>query len=56
MFTKEEIENRLKKAQDELKDIERTNDKSRRLRWRELKKIIKHYKDHLNGERVRKTV
>lgn len=47
MFTKEEIEVRLKKAQDELKDIERTNDKSRRLRWRELKKIIKHYNDLL---------
>ena len=47
MLTKEEIEVRLKKAQDELKDIERTNDKSRRLRWRELKKIIKYYNDLL---------
>lgn len=40
----EEYNRRLELATAELHDIERTNDKSRRLRWRELKKIITYYK------------
>lgn len=38
-MTQEEIEKKLKLVQSELKDIELVNDKNRRLRWRELKKI-----------------
>lgn len=34
-------------VENELKEIELTNDKSRRLRWRELNKIKKHYKNLL---------
>lgn len=48
-MTQEEIEKfkikeKLDTCEKELHDIELTNDKSRRLRWRELNKIIKHYK------------
>ena len=39
-----QIEKKLKMAEKELHNIEMTNDKSRRERWRELKKIIKYYK------------
>jgi uncharacterized protein YbaA (DUF1428 family) len=50
IFTKEEfnekfdIEKKLKMAEEELTQIELTADKTKRLRWRELNKIIKHYK------------
>lgn len=49
-MTKEEfnekfdIEKKLKMAEEELAQIELTADKTKRLRWRELNKIIKHYK------------
>ena len=39
-----QIEKKLKMAEKELHDIEMTSDKSRRERWREVKKIIKYYK------------
>jgi hypothetical protein len=49
-MTKEEfnekfdIEKKLKMAEEELTQIELAADKAKRLRWRELNKIIKHYK------------
>ena len=48
-MTEEEIEKfgikeKLDTCEKELHNIELTNDKSRRLRWRELNKIIKYYK------------
>ena len=42
-----EIEKKLKSAEEELHEIELISDKSRRERWRELKKIIKHFKSIL---------
>ena len=47
-MNKEDILKKLDIAKAELADIEKTNDKSRRLRWRELKKIIKYYENYLN--------
>ncbi len=41
------IKEKLDAAEKELQNIELTSDKSRRIRWRELKKIIKHYKSIL---------
>lgn len=38
------IKERLDICEKERHSIELTNDKSRRLRWRELNKIIKYYK------------
>ena len=51
-MTKEEIEKyrikeKLEAAEKELHSIELTADKSKRLRWRELNEIIKHYKSIL---------
>ncbi len=52
-MTKEEfnekfdIEKKLKMAEEELTQIELTANKSKRGRWRELKKCIKHYKSLL---------
>jgi hypothetical protein len=46
-MNKEDILKKLDIAKAELADIEKTNDKSRRLRWRELKKIIKYYEHRL---------
>lgn len=43
------IISKLEACEKELRGIELTNDKSRRLRWRELNKIIKHYKTILKG-------
>lgn len=48
-MTQEEIEKfkikeKLDACEKELHNIELTNDKSCRLRWRELNKIIKYYK------------
>ncbi len=44
---KDNVQNLLKKAEKELSQIELTVDKSKRGRWRELKKCIKHYKSLL---------
>ena len=51
-MTQEEIEKlgikeKLKMAEEERSQIELTSDKSKRERWRELNKIIKHYKSIL---------
>lgn len=42
-----EINKKLEMAEDELHEIELTADKTKRIRWRELKKIIKYYKSVL---------
>lgn len=42
-----EIEKKLKMAKDEKHKIELTADKSKRVRWRELNKIIKYYESVL---------
>lgn len=44
---KDNIQNLLKKAEKELSQIELTANKSKRGRWREFKKCIKHYKSLL---------
>lgn len=41
------IKEKLAMCEKELHDIELTSDKSKRLRWRELNKLIKHYKSIL---------
>ena len=46
-MTREEVESKLQMVENELKEIELTNDKSKRLRWRELNKIKKYYKNLL---------
>lgn len=51
-MTQEEIEKfkikeKLDACEKELHDIELTADKSKRQRWRELNKLIKHYKSIL---------
>lgn len=51
-MTQEEIEKfrikeKLEACEEELHRIEFTNDKSKRIRWRELNKIIKYYKSIL---------
>ena len=43
------IKEKLDAAEKELQNIELTSDKSRRVRWRELKKIIKYYKSITYG-------
>ena len=44
---KDNVQNLLERAEKELSQIELTADKSKRERWRELKKCIKHYKSLL---------
>lgn len=43
-MTPEEIKEKYKKTLKEISDIELTNDKSRRVRWRELQKVKKWLK------------
>lgn len=50
VMTREEVESKLQIVENELKEIELTNDKSRRLRWRELNKIKKYYETILSKE------